>query len=283
VLSLTIFIIAMDLSFLEFPFMQRALVVGGVTGLVCGILGVFVVLRGVAFVGEGISHAAFAGIALGILLGAPPLGIALLFCVAISMLVAYVSRTGGLREDTGSGIFFSSSIALGAVLLSTSKRSAGEVMSYLFGNILTLTSSDITLSLSLSAITLLCVLLLFKELETLVFDEDLALMLGIPVQLFTYILFALIAITVVSSLKVVGIILVSSLLITPAATALQLSRDFDRVVILAGAIGVAVVEVGLAVSYYLDSPPGATIALLSTIVFLFSVLWKNTPRGMRRS
>jgi ABC-type Mn2+/Zn2+ transport system permease subunit len=270
----------MDLAFLEYPFMQRALIAGGATGLICAVVGVFVVLRGIAFAGEGISHAAFAGIALGLLLGTPPLLTALVFCTFGAMLIAYVSGRGGIREDSGSGIFFSASIACGVLLLTFTQASAGDIVSYLFGNLLLISNEDLFFSLSLAGLALAVIMLLYKELMTLVFDEEVAMMLGLPVRAFTYLLFALLAVTVVASLRVVGIILVSSLLVTPAATALQIARDFDKVMVLAAFLGVAVVECGLVLSYYLDTPPGATIALSSTACFLVSLAGKKR-KGFR--
>jgi ABC-type Mn2+/Zn2+ transport system permease subunit len=260
-----------DPSLLEYTFIQRALLAGVVVGFVCPVVGVFVVLRGLAFVGEGIAHAAFTGIALGILLGIPPLGGALLFCGAVSLLIAFVSNRGRIREDVGTGIFFSSSIALGVLLLSRAGRGGGDLMGYLFGSILAISTPDLIVSGVLCVVVVVCVGLFYKELVTVVFDEELASLIGIPSRALTYLLFLLIALTVVACLRIVGIVLVSSLLVTPAATALQFSRDIDRAVVVSALIGVTVTETGLIASFLLDTPPGATVALFSTVLFLVSV------------
>lgn len=264
------------IELLSYGFMQRALAAGAVVGLVCSIVGVFVVLRGLSFIGAGISHAAFAGVAVSLLLGIPPLFGAFVFCALIAVVIGYASRAGRIREDTSIGIFFAASMAFGVALLGALPGSNVDVFSYLFGGILTVGRFDLYLSLVLGAVVLGLVWLFYKELVAVVFDENLARIGGTPAVFLAYLLLVLLALTVVVSMSLVGVILVSALIVTPAATALQLARDFDRVVLVSAIIGVGSTEAGLVLSYYLNTAPGPSIVLLSTLIFLMAVLVRRS-------
>lgn len=265
----------MDLSFFDFPFMQRALLAGAVTGIVCSTLGVFIVLRGLAFLGDGIAHAAFAGVALGLVLSVPPIGAAFVFCALFALFVGYFSRMGKVREDTTIGIFFSASLALGLILIGLLKNRAVNVMEYLFGGVLTISSEELLLACIVSAVVLGIVFLLYKEFLLITFDAEFAARSGFPAELLGYLLLLLMSVTIVSSVRLVGVILVSSLLVTPAATALQLSRKFSTVLLLSALIGLLSTQIGIIASFYLDTPPGATIVLVATLGFIIA----STARG----
>ncbi len=262
------------LEIFQYEFMQRALLAGALVGLVCSLLGVFVVLRGLAFIGAGISHAAFAGVALAFLLGVPPLFGAFIFCALIAVLIGHFSRVGQVREDTSIGIFFAASMAFGVLLLAFLKNPNIDLMSYLFGGILTVSDYDLYVSFVLGLVVLVTLLFLYREFVSVSFDEELAAISGLPAASLSYLLLILLALTVVVSMSLVGIILVSALIVTPAATALQLERDIDRVMISSGVIGFTSTEAGLVLSYYLDSAPGPTIVVFSTLVFFASVSYK---------
>lgn len=264
------------LELLSVPSVERAMLAGAMIGLICSVMGVFVVLRGLAFISAGISHSAFAGVAFGLLFGVSPFGSALIFCALVSVLIGKVSDMGRIKEDTSIGVFLAASMALGVVVMSFVADARVDVVGYLFGSILTLSKDDLVMSLGFGAIVLIIVFLFMKELMLSAFDPDQAIIAKIPAQKLTYLLLILLSVVTVISIKVVGIILGTALITAPAATALQFSRDFDRAVLLAGIIGIFVTEVGILLSLFLDAAPGATITLVATVVFFLSLIISKT-------
>jgi len=265
---------------LGYAFVQRALVAGALIGAVCAIVGVYVVLRGLAFIGAGIAHASFGGVALGFLLGVNPLLTAVAFCLATAWGIGLVSRKAQVREDTAIGVFFASTMALGILFIGLMHGYQVDLFGYLFGSILAVTEQDLWITLGLGALVLVIVLLLFKELLFTTFDAEMAEVTGVPADKLYFLLISLIAFTVVLSIKVVGIVLVSALIVTPAAAAFQLTEDFRRMMALAVVIGIGSAVGGLMLSYLLNTPSGATIVLLATLIF-FAAAWLS-PRRRRR-
>ncbi len=256
---------------LTYTFMQRALVAGVLIGVVCAVIGVYVVLRGMSFIGAGIAHASFGGVALGFLLGINPVISAITFCLAVAWGIAWISRSGRIKEDTAVGIFFASTMALGILVIGLMEGYNVDLFSYLFGSILAITREDVWLTVGLSALVLTLVGLFFKELLFITFDPETAQVLGLPVNFLHFLLVTLIALTVVIALKVVGIILVSALIVTPAAAAWQLTDRFGRMMILAALFGIVSTVGGLLLSYALNTASGATIVLLSTTLFFLAL------------
>lgn len=256
----------------SYEFMQRAFLAGFIVGLVCSVMGVFVVLRGLAFIGAGISHSAYAGVAIGLLFGVSPLISSLVFCSAVACSVGYVSRLGKIKEDTSIGIFFAASMALGVFLMSFNKISGYDLYAYLFGSILTISNSELFYSTGLGVLVLIFVTTFYKEFLAIVFDEELALISGIPSLALSYLLLVLVSVAVVASIKLVGLVLVSALIVIPPATALQIARDFKGVMLWSCIVGVASTEIGLVLAYLTDTPPGATIVLFATLLFLISAI-----------
>lgn len=266
-------------DFFELAFLQRALLAGVVLGTVCSLLSVFVVLKNMAFIGQGISHAAFAGLALGLYVSErayrPDLGIYLisgLYCLGVAFLIGLVSRRGRVSEDSAIGIFFVSSMALGVILLSLRRGYTAEVFGYLFGSILAVSPADVWVILGVGAVVGGLVVFFLKELYAYTFDEEMAFVMGLPVGALHFGLLALLALTVVVAARVVGIVLVNALLILPASTALALSARFGRVVALALAVGVGSSVLGLVLSNHLNLPSGATIVLLQLMAFALAHL-----------
>jgi len=257
---------------LQYAFMQRALLAGALIGAVCAVVGVYVVLRGLSFIGAGIAHASFGGVALGFLFGVNPVLSAVVFCLATAWGIGFVARKGQVREDTAIGVFFAFSMALGILFIGLMHGYNVDLFGYLFGSILAVGAQDLWITLALGAVVLLVVGLLFKELEFVAFDPEMAAVAGVPAGKLYFLLLALVALTVVVSIKVVGIVLVSALIVTPAAAAYQLSEDFRRMMALAVVIGVASAVGGLLLSYWLDTASGATIVLLATLIFFVSAL-----------
>jgi zinc transport system permease protein len=250
---------------LEFAFMQRALVAGALVGLLCAATSFFVVLRRMSFIGVGLSHAAFGGVALAVLLGkaSQPLPIAALFTVVVAWSIGWVSRHGRLHADAAIGIMFSCAMAVGVLLLGFARGYQVDVFGLLFGNILAVSVADLWLMAAVAVVNLALLLLWFKELFFLSYDDELARASGLPATLYDYGLLTLLALTIVIATRVVGIILVESLLVIPAATGLQFSADFRRVLLVAAVSSVGATLLGLALSFRFDVASGATIVLVA--------------------
>ncbi len=263
------------MDFLQYAFMQRALIGGVMVGLLTAIIGVYIVLKGMSFVGAGIAHASFGGVALGFLLGIDPLWAAVVFCLAVAWGIGTVTRRGGIKEDTAVGIFFASTMAFGVLLVGLIHGYNIDLFSYLFGSILAITAEDLKMVLGVGFLVLLTVALLYKEFLFITFDPETARVSGLPEPALYYLLLTLIALTVVVSIKVVGIVLVSALLVTPAASAYQLSRSFGKMMALSAFLGVLSVIVGLILSYYLNTASGATVVLTATAIFSLTLLWRR--------
>ena len=250
--------------------MQRALIEAVLVGGVCALIGVYVVLNGLSFIGAGISHSTFAGVGFGLLLGVDPVWTALLFSTGVAVSIGAVSERSELSNDTAVGIFFAATMALGVLLISLMDNYYVDIFSYLFGNILALTTGDLWLSAGMAALIAVIIALLYKEFLALSFDAQLANVMGLPVRRLRYLLLVLMALTVVLSVKSVGIVLVSALIVTPAAAAQQLTRSFNRMLLLSVLFGIASSVAGLLLSYWINVPSGAGIVLVTTVVFFAS-------------
>ncbi len=264
----------------EFAFMQRALVGGVLVGAICALVGTFVVLRGLAFVGDALAHAAFPGVVIAYLLkGNIHVG-AMLFALATALGIGLVSRRGRVSYDTAIGILFAGAFALGVLLMSTIKGYTVDLFGFLFGNILGISGRDLVLVGLLGATVVLTILLFYKELLLLSFDPIVAEAMGYPVQVLNYLLLVLIALTIVISIQAVGIILVVALLVTPSATAYLLTERFFRMMILGALLAALAAVIGLYLSFYLNVASGAAIVLVSTCLF-FLVLASRRIRTAR--
>jgi ABC-type Mn2+/Zn2+ transport system permease subunit len=265
-------------DFLHYAFMQRALLGSVIVGTTCSFIGVFVVLRGMAFAGSGLAHAAFGGVALGFLLAINPLFAAILFCLGTAGLIQTAGRRAQLRTDTAIGIFFAFTMALGVLFIGLMRRYDARVYGYLFGNVLGVTPGNLVLMAALGAVVIGAIALLYKELKFLSFDEELAQASGLPTQMLAALLLALLALTVVLSIKAVGIILVEALLVTPAATAYQLTSRYGMMFVLSWLAGVVSCVAGLIISYYMQIPSGAAIVLVATLLFAVAALFSPKRR-----
>jgi len=261
---------------LGYTFMQRALVASTLIGAICAIIGVYVVLKSLAFIGSGIAHASFGGVALGYLLGWNLIFSAALFSLLTALGIGTVSRRSEVREDTAIGIFFAASMALGVVLIGLLQGYNVDLFGFLFGSVLAVSQADLWLSALLGLLVLITVGLFYKEFLFIAFDAEMAEVVGVPAAALYYLLLALIALTVVISIRVVGIILVEALIVTPAAAAYQLTDDFPRMMGVAVGIGVASAVAGLFLSYWLNIASGAAIVLTATL--LFGVATLLSPR-----
>jgi manganese/iron transport system permease protein len=251
----------------EFGFMQRALLGGVLVGAICALVGTYVVLRGLAFVGDALAHAAFPGVVIAYLLkGNIHLGAAI-FALATALGIGLISRRGRVSYDTAIGILFAGAFALGVLLMSTLRGYTVDLFSFLFGNVLGISRQDLLSVGLLGAVVVLTIILFYKELLLLCFDPTVAEAMGYPVQTLNYLLLALIALTIVISIQAVGIILVVALLVTPSATASLLTQRFFRMMMLGALLAALAAVIGLYISYYLNVASGAAIVLVSTCLF----------------
>jgi manganese/iron transport system permease protein len=249
-------------------FFVRARVAAALVGVVCAVVGTYVVLKGIAFIGDAISHAAFPGIVVAYLIGAPFYLGAGVAAVATAVAIGVVTRRAAIRQDTAIGVLFAGTFALGVFLFSTIQGYVADLFSFLFGNVLAISTDDLIGLSLLAAVVLLVVVVLWKELLYATFDPLGAGASGFRVEWLEYVFLALVALTIVISLQAVGIILVVAMLVTPAATAQLLTVRFGRMMALAVAIGSLSAIAGLYLSYWLDAASGATIVLVETGVFL---------------
>ena len=253
---------------LSYDFFVRALAASVLVGLVCAVVGSYMVLRGLAFMGDALSHAAFPGVVLAYLLKGPFYLGAAVASVATALLIGWITRRGGLRGDTAIGVLFAGMFALGIFMFSLIPNYVGDLFGFLFGEVLGIGVGDL-LALAVLALAALSVIaVLWKELLYATFDPLGAAAAGLPVGALDYLFLALIALTIVISLQAVGIILVVAMLVTPAATAQMLTRSFGRLLFVAAGIGIAAPVIGLYLSYWANAASGATIVLVETALFL---------------
>lgn len=264
----------------QFAFMRQALLAAVIVGGLCSVLSVYVVLRGMAFIGQGISHAAFGGIALGLLLfgssATQSLGTSLVtavFCLVVAVLIGVVSHRGRLSADSAIGIFFAFSMALGVLFVALRRLYTADLMTYLFGSILAVTRQDLLLMTALAALILGFIALSYKELIYFSFDQQMAWAAGLPTGLLHYALLTMLALTIVASVKVVGVVLVSAFLVIPGATARLVCGRFGSMMAVAVAFGLLSALAGLYVSHLYDVPTGATIVITQFLGFAVAWLW----------
>ncbi|HMP76121.1 MAG TPA: metal ABC transporter permease [Kiritimatiellia bacterium] len=268
---------------LQYAFMTRALLAVILVGVVCAVLGAFVILRGMAFLGDALAHAILPGVAAGYLVHGGARGPLFWWALGAALVSAFgigaISRHSRLREDTAIGIIFAGMFALGIALVSTTRSYAVDATHILFGNVLSVSATDLWRIGGFGALAMLLVGLLYKELVVLTFDPILAATLRLPVRLLHYLILVLMALAVVLALQAVGVALVIALLVTPAATASLLTRRLPAMM-LGGAIIAALSGVlGLYSSYYFGIAPGPAIVLVCTAIFLLVLL--VSPRRFR--
>ena len=256
----------------------RALIASALVGIVCAVVGTYVVLRGIAFIGDAIAHAGFPGVVAAYMLGIPFYLGAAVAAVSTALAIGWVTKRAGIRQDTAIGVLFAGTFALGVFLFSTINGYVADLFSFLLGNVLAIGPDDLVALVILGGGVVLVVALLWKELLYATFDPLGAAASGIPVDRLEYLFLALVALTIVVSLQAVGIILVVAMLITPAATAQLVTVRFTRLMLVAALVGVASSIAGLYLSYWLDVASGATIVLVQTATVL--VVLAFGPRGL---
>ena len=265
---------------LGYGFMQRALAAGLMVALVSGYYGSFIVQRGMSFLGSGLAHAAFGGVALALLLNQEPLWVAIPFTVLTALAITWLRDHTDLSADTVIGMFFALAMALGVIFLSRLESQTVDAYAYLFGSILSVAAVDLWATAGLVVVTALA-LPLWGRWAYATADEEAARADRLPVRLDNYLLSVLIAIVVVVAAKIVGIVLVSAFLVIPAAAARLVSARFLTMTLAAVTIAVVTAAVGLLASYHTDTPSGATIVVANCVAF--GVCWAVSVVGSRRS
>lgn len=260
---------------LTYEFMQRGLLASVIVGVLCAVMGTYVVLRGMAFLGDAMAHAILPGVAIAYLLHGNLLVGALVASVVIALSIGYFSKQGAIKEDTAIGILFAAALALGVALISSIQTYAVDLSHILFGNVLGVSSLDLWLTAGLGLLVLLTVFLLYKPFLIISFDPVLAATLRLPAELLRNLMLVLLALTVVVSLQTVGVGLAAAMLVTPAATAYLLTRRLAPMMIVSAILGALSSIIGLYVSYYFNIVSGSAIVLTTTTFFLLAFLWKR--------
>jgi ABC-type Mn2+/Zn2+ transport system permease subunit len=259
---------------LQYEFMVRGLLASVMVGILCAVMGTYVVLRGMAFLGDAIAHAILPGVAIAFLLHGNLLVGAVIAAVIIALSIGLFSKGGTVKEDTAIGILFAAALSLGVALISSIQTYAVDLSHILFGNVLGVSVSDLWLTAGLGMVVLGSVALFYKQFLVISFDPILAATLRLPAELLRNLMLVLLALTVVVSLQTVGVGLAAAMLVTPAATAYLLTRRLWPMMLVSASIGAISSLVGLYVSYYLNIVSGSAIVLTATAIFLLVFLFQ---------
>ena len=259
----------------QYGFMVRALIVSVLVGIMCPVIGAYVITRGRAFMGDALAHSVIPGMVVAVLLNISPFFAAVPTGIVIALLMGTVSRRTGISEDTSIGIVFAGMFALGLVMLSVVPNVNVNIEDLLLGQVLGVTQTDVFVSLALTALVLLGLYAFHRQLVYTTFDQIGASVVGIRTTLVEYILLALLALVIVIGIQAAGIVLVMAMLITPAATAYLLARRFVGMMIIGAIVGAVSAIFGLYLSFYADLPSGPAMALLATLMFAFAALFKG--------
>jgi len=265
-----------------YEFMQRGMLASVIVGILCAVMGTYVVLRGMAFLGDALAHAILPGIAIAYLLNGSLLVGALIAAILIALTIGLFSRQGTIKEDTAIGILFAAALSLGVALISSIKTYAVDLSHILFGNVLGVSVTDLWLTAGLGLLILLTVILLYKPFLVISFDPVLAATMRLPADLLRNLMLVLLALTVVVSLQTVGVGLAAAMLITPAATAYLITRRLASMMALSAALGALASVIGLYLSYYLNIVSGSAIVLTATLFFVLAFLFNSRQGVLRR-
>jgi zinc transport system permease protein len=260
------------LEILQYSFMQNAFLAAILVSVACGVVGSYVVIKRIVFISGGISHSAFGGVGLGYFLGVNPLLAAVPFTLLAAIGIGLIKKRMEVSEDTAIGILWSVGMALGIIFINLTPGYAPDLLSYLFGNILTVPPSDLYLMLLLDVVILVTVYLFQREFLALSFDEEFSTVVGMPAEAIYLLLLALVALSVVVLIKVVGVILVIALLTIPAAISREYTNRLGQMMVLSVALGIVLTTGGLILSYIFNLASGATIVLFMALAFLISSL-----------
>ncbi|MBP6407917.1 MAG: metal ABC transporter permease [Fusobacteriaceae bacterium] len=260
-------------------FMIKALITGIFIAISCSLLGVFLVLKNMSLIGDGLAHVSFAAIAIGLLVSDKPIIISIPIVIVASFLVLLLKEKAKIDADATIGLLSSFSIAVGVIIASVAKGFNIDLFSYLFGSILFISPSEMILSGLLAIILIVLVLLFYNDLFSITFDENFAKISGIKVRRINYLLSVLISVTIVLGIRIVGTMLISSLIVFPSVSALQISKGFKRTLMFSVLFSMIAVVLGIIFSYILNVPTGALIVVVNAIIFLITLIIRVIKRG----
>jgi iron/zinc/copper transport system permease protein len=260
-------------SLQAYQFLQNALIGGILVGIICGIIGCYIILRGMALIGDAISHAVLPGVAIAYMLGVSFFLGALVSALATAVAIGWISQNSKLKDDTAIGITFTAAFALGVVLITLRRGTGVDLWHILFGNVLAVSRGDLWVIFLIGLGIVLFIVLFYKELLLSTFDPVMARAAGIDTVKIHYALLLLLSLITVASLSTVGIILVVAMLITPGATAYLLTDRISRMLLIAPAVGASSAVMGVYLSYIYDTPTGASMVLVASVFFALSFLY----------
>lgn len=263
------------ISFFQYAFIQKAFLAGSFVSVTCATLGMFLVLRRMSLIGDGLAHVSFGAIALGLFFGVYPLYVAVPLVMAGSYLMLKITEKARVYGDAAIGIVSAVGISSGVILASLSRGFNVDLFSYLFGNILAISQWEVIFSVLLSLLVLMILYFFYWDLFSATFDEEYAKTTGIKTDSINTLLTLLTAVTVVLSIKVVGVMLVSALLILPSVTALQIARGFTKALLFSVSFALFSVLLGIIVAFVFDIPAGATIVMINVLFFLLALVYKK--------
>ncbi|MGV3024254.1 metal ABC transporter permease [Clostridium thermobutyricum] len=258
----------------ELEFMKNAFMAGAIISVLCPFIGLFLVLRRHSMIGDTLSHSSFAGVAIGLVVGVNPLITTFLFTTLCALIIEFLRGYYKKYAELVMSIVLTLSLGIAIVLISSGKAST-SVNSFLFGSILTVTKEDILLILATGIISLLILLFIFNKLLYVTFDEEGAKVAGINVKRINYLFTIIISATISMSIRIMGILVISSIIVVPVATAIQLEKNFKKTLLLSILFGFIDIILGLVISYYIDSAPGGAIAITSVITLLVVLILKR--------
>ncbi len=263
------------IDILNYSFIDRALIAGSFVAILCSVLGLFLVLRKMSLIGDGLAHVSFGAIALGLFFGVYPFYIAIPTAIAGSYLILKITEKAKVYGDAAIGIVSAVGVSSGVIIASVSGGFNTDLFSYLFGNILAISNTEVYLSVILAAIVLAVIYFFYQELFSVTFDEEYAKATGIKTKRANMILATLTAVSVVLSVRIVGVMLISALLILPAVTALQIAKSFRSAIICSAIFSVISVISGIIISFFLNLPAGAMIVMMNFLMFVITFLIKT--------
>ncbi len=264
-------------SLLKYEFLQNALVAGILVGIICGVTGCFIILRGMALMGDAISHAVLPGVVLAHMLGVSFFIGAVVTGVLTALGIGYIAQNSKIKDDSAIGIMFTAAFALGVVLITLNRGSGVDLWHILFGNVLAVSARDLLTIIVIGVVVIVSVILFYKQLLVSTFDPVMARAIGIPDRLIHYLLMLLLSLVTVASLKSVGIILVVAMLVTPGATAYLVSQRLPVMLVLSAMFGAISAVAGVWLSYIYDVATGASIVLVASL--LFAVVFFLSPKN----
>ena len=266
------------IEILQYGFMQNALITGTLIAIICAMLGVYLVLRKYALIGDGLAHLSFGGVAAGFLFGITPILSATIFSALGSLGILKLVEKAKIHGDAAIGILSQTSMGIGIFIISLTQGVNVDITSYLFGSILAVTKTETITAMMLTIITITFIITNYKKLLAMTLDEEMAKTTGINTKKLNTTLMILTAITIALSMRITGLLLVSTLIIIPAVTAMQITKSFKKTLIAASLISAIAVITGIITSYYIDAATSGTIILTTFMFFMITLIYKKTKQ-----